>query len=624
MHLILQCYIEIEKEGDHLESNFCLESQEDDAIFIESIIREEQITTYYQPIVNLRSGEVLGYEALSRGPEKTPYYSPLVLIERAKVHQKTWELEMLFRKKALERLNEIKQDKLLFINVDPDIIKTNEFKSGLTKEYLNSIGGEEKSIVFEITERTAINDYEAFYKILENYRSQGYQIAIDDVGAGYSGMKTINEIRPNYIKIDMDLIRNIDKDAFKQALIKAFVDTSMITNIKIIAEGIETKEELKTLIILGVHAGQGYYLKKPSDQFGEIESEVLVRIRDYNKISNNLNEYSKEYHFISNLITSHENLVYESMTPCITVKHYLDKSNLKSVCICENNRPVGIVMKHNMDATMSGQYGYSLYSNKQVSKVMNSKPLVVDLYTPIHVVAKSAMERSDETIFDDIVITKSSRYYGMVSMKRIFEYTLMYEKNNAKESNPLTGLPGNPIIARVLKDLVSYETNSCILYVDINEFKVYNDVYGFERGDDMIQYVSRIIQEVVKTRFPYSSFIGHIGGDDFLVVVNGEHADYLQIAQQMMHRFEEDKKTFFSKSHFDSGAIEAEDRFGIKRHLALTSISISGIFGDLSSYETPEILSEALANIKKIVKKSGKSDYALMPVCLPETEFESA
>ena len=597
-----------------MKSIYTIQPLEEDTLTLEAIILGEQITTYYQPIVNLRSGDILGYEALSRGPEQTPFYSPMALIEEAKEQNMTWELEMLFRKKALERLHEIHQDKLLFINVDPDIIKTQAFRSGLTKEYLDSVGGEEKSIVFEITERTAIHDYDAFLQVLENYRTQGYQIAIDDVGAGYSGMKTINEIRPNYIKIDMDLIRGIDKNAFKQALIKAFVDTAMITNIKIIAEGIETKEELKTLIILGVHAGQGYFLQKPSSTFHELTPEILTRIRDYNKISHNLNEYSKEYHFISNLITSHEKTVYESMTPCITVKKHLTKCNLKSVCICENNIPVGIVMKHSIDSIMSGQFGYSLYANKQISKIMNTKPLVVDLYTPIHVVAKSAMERSDDTIFDDIIVTKSSRYYGTVSMKRIFEYTLMYEKNNAKESNPLTGLPGNPIIARVLKDLVTYETHSCILYIDINEFKVYNDVYGFEKGDDMIQYVSRLIQEVVKRKFPYSSFIGHIGGDDFIIVVNGEHVDYTHLAESIMHQFESGKRPFFTEHHFEANAIEAEDRFGVKRQLALTSISVSGIYGMLTKFESPEHLSEALAAVKKRVKLSGKSDYELVPV----------
>ena len=580
----------------------------------ESILKEERITTMYQPIVNLRSGEVIGYEALSRGPEHTPYYSPLALIDKAHEVGKIWELEMLFRKKAFEQLNKLCKDKLLFVNVDPDVMKTPEFKTGLTKEYLDELGADETSIVFEITERTAIFDYEAFQGVLENYRNQGYLIAIDDVGAGYSGLKTIHEVRPNFIKIDMDLIRNIDKDAFKQALLKAFVDTSLTTNIKIIAEGIETKEEMKTLILLGVHAGQGFFLKKPSVDFETIDEDTLIRIKDYNKISKNLNEYSQEYHFISNLITSHHTHVYESMTQAITVKNHMDKVGSKSVAICENNRPVGIIMKHNLDASLSGKYGYALFSNKPISRIMNTSPLIVDFYTPINVVAKSAMERADDAIYDDVIVTKSSKYYGMVSMKKIIEYTLLFEKNNAKEHNPLTGLPGNPIINRVLTDVVAYPNTSCIYYIDINEFKIYNDVYGFEKGDYMIKYLADLLRELIKKRFPYTSFIGHIGGDDYIILLEGETQAYHEIAQSIIDHFERDKYQFFTEEHMHLNEIEAEDRFGVKRRLALTSISISGINGDLSKYKTSEALSESLAAIKKSVKKQGRSAYALNTV----------
>lgn len=577
----------------------------------ESILKDERITTMYQPIVNLRSGEVIGYEALSRGPEQTPYYSPLALIEKAHEAGKIWELEMLFRKKAFESLHKLCKDKLLFVNVDPDVMKTPEFKSGLTKEYLDEMGADETSIVFEITERTAIFDYNAFQDVLDNYRNQGYLIAIDDVGAGYSGLKTIHEVRPNFIKIDMDLVRNIDKDAFKQALLKAFVDTSLTTNIKIVAEGIETKEEMKTLILLGVHAGQGFFLKKPAVTFETIDEETLIRIKDYNKISKNLNEYSQEYHFISNLITSHNPHVYESMTHAITVKNHLDKVGSKSVAICENNRPVGIIMKHNLDSSLSGKYGYALFSNKPISRIMNTAPLIVDFYTPINVVAKSAMERTDDAIYDDVIVTKSSKYFGMVSMKKIIEYTLLFEKNNAKEHNPLTGLPGNPIINRVLTDVVAYPNSSCIYYIDINEFKIYNDVYGFEKGDYMIKYLADLLRELIKKKFPYTSFIGHIGGDDYIVLLEGGAHAYHEIAQNIIDHFESEKQQFFTDEHMIRNEIEAEDRFGVKRKLALTSISISGIHGDLSYYRTSENLSETLATIKKRVKKLGKSAYEL-------------
>jgi len=586
------------------------------SLSFQEILTEEKISTFYQPIVNLRTGEVIGYEALSRGPEHTPFYSPLALIDAAHTAEKIWELEMLFRKKALERMREMEGDKLLFVNVDPEVMKSPEFKSGLTKEYLSEMGVESTRFVFEITERTAINDYASFYNVLENYRNQGYMIAIDDVGAGYSGLKTINEVRPNFIKIDMDLIRDIDKDAFKQALIKAFVDTSLTTNIKVIAEGIETKEELKTLILLGVHGGQGYYLKKPSACFESLEDEILVRIRDYNRVSKNLSEYSSEYHYISNLINSHEFTVYESMTPCISVKNYLDKSSAQSVCICENYRPVGLITKQHMDAAMSGKYGYAVFSNRPISKIMDTAPLIVDAYTPINVVAKGAMARQDEHLYDDIIVTKSGRYLGLVSMKRIIEYTLMYEKTSAKERNPLTGLPGNPVIARVLSDAVDYISNACILYIDINEFKIYNDVYGFEKGDFMIKFLADMLVETVKRKNPHTSFIGHVGGDDFIVMISGEISEYHCIARQIIKEFEANKALFFTEEHFSNGMIEAEDRFGIVRKISLTSLSIAGIYGEIHQYKTSEKLSEALAALKKQVKKKGHSAYELMNTAL--------
>ncbi|MDK2868648.1 MAG: hypothetical protein PWP38_2963 [Clostridiales bacterium] len=592
---------------------------ESDALTFQQILEQGNISTRYQPIVNLKSGDIIGYEALSRGPMDSEFYSPLALIDKAHELGLVWELEMLFRQRALEHINALQADQYMFINVDPDVINTHEFKSGLTREYLDFIGGKETNIVFEITERTAITDYEMFQRVLENYRKQGYQIAIDDVGAGYSGLRSITEIRPNFIKIDMDLIRNIDKDFFKQALIKAFVETATTTNITIIAEGIETKEELKTLILLGVHAGQGFLLQQPQLLFTGISSAIKQKIYDYNHISFNLNQFSQAYHYISNLVNVPKETTFESMTSCETIRNYMEKECLRRVCICDHEQPVGIVMKHNLDATMSGKYGYAVFSNRPIERIMNRKPLVVDYYTPINVVAKLAMGRCDDEIFDDVVVTQSSQFFGLVSMKNIFEYTLMYEKNSAKEQNPLTGLPGNTIINRVLTDLVSSESQACVMYVDINEFKIYNDVYGFEKGDVMIKSLAEMIKSEAGQVFPQTAFVGHIGGDDFLVVCSGSEVSYEMLANRIINRFSGERSAFFSSEHNAHHQIVSEDRYGITRTFSLTSLSISGIFGDLSSYKSSDRLSEALAKLKKIVKKKGES-ASIFINCTPSTE----
>lgn len=401
-----------------------------------TIIKEKNVFTLYQPIVDLKTSDVLGYEALSRGPEGSNYYSPMALIEESARMGCTWELEMIFRQKALEGAKSMPADKMLFLNVDPNVIKSPDYRVGMTKETLDEIGIEHIKIAFELTERTMITDYPAFQCLLENYRSQGYAIAMDDVGAGYSGLKTINEIRPEYIKIDMDLIRNIDKDSFKQALIKAFVETAIHTNIKVVAEGIETKEELKMLILLGVHYGQGYYIQKPEMGFKKTSDGLVKRIEAYNQIAQNITGFAQEYHYISSLISCEKPDWYEPMTKCLTVKNHMTKSSIKSVCICENERPVGLVMKSKMDAYMSAQYGYALYSNRPISNVMNKKPLIVDRFTPISVVAKHAMERDDEELYDDVIVTQSGKLIGLVPMKKIIEYTLMYEKTVPKSIIP--------------------------------------------------------------------------------------------------------------------------------------------------------------------------------------------
>ncbi|MFL0168614.1 EAL domain-containing protein [Candidatus Clostridium helianthi] len=221
---------------------------------LENILNSKNITTVYQPIVSLLDGEIIGYEALSRGPIDSPLQNPDKLFNAAQVYNKTWELEQLCRVKAIKRATNIEKNKYLFINVDPHIFKDEKFKKGFTKEFLAEHNMSPDCIIFEITEKTCIEDYKGFKQALSNYVDQGYKIAIDDTGSGYSGLKMLNETKPHYVKIDMDLIRDINEDSFKQSLVECFVKLSEATNMKLIAEGIETEEELRTLVNLGVYA----------------------------------------------------------------------------------------------------------------------------------------------------------------------------------------------------------------------------------------------------------------------------------------------------------------------------------------------------------------------------------
>ncbi len=581
-----------------------MQPSNEESYLFHTILERGLVETHFQPIVNLKNGEIIGYEALSRGPKDSALASPIALIEMAQQLGRLWELEMLFRQKALESARGLLVGQKMFINVDPNVIKDPKFQTGLTQESLISLGISMKCIVFEITERTAIHDYDSFVNILDHYRKQGYVIAIDDAGAGYAGLKSMTEIRPDYVKIDMDLIRDIDKDAFKQALIRAFVEALVDTSIHLIAEGIETEDELKTLMLLGVQAGQGYYLGRPSPRFDQIISEVRKKLQSYSYLSRNLSDYAQDYHYISHLMDASHNLsTFEADTTCLVVKEYMQKTGRMSVVVTQLGYPIGLVTKASLDEKLAGQFGYALFMNRPIEHVMLASPLVVDAYTPIHIVAKKAMERPDATLYNDVILIQGQRYLGLVSMKKIIEYTLTYERDAAKELNPLSGLPGNPIINRVLSDVIHYTSDVGVLYVDINDFKVYNDVYGFERGDQMILTVSEILKHEVKSRFPYGSFIGHIGGDDFIVLVEGDFERSRFIAHAIVDAFVDRRRMFYDHEHLLQGHLSSEDRFGVVRQFKLAALSVAGFHGDLSYFESIQKFSEQLGYLKKEAKR---------------------
>lgn len=565
---------------------------------LNKILSTGSITTVFQPIISLNDGNVIGYEALSRGPKESPLYYPDKLFQSASAYNKSWELESLCRVKALEKAHNIDYDKLLFINVDPLIFKDDKFKKGFTKEFLIKHKISPESIIFEITEKTAIEDYTGFKRALDNYTEQGYQIAIDDTGSGYSGLKTLYQTKPHYIKIDMDLIRDIDKDYFKQALIKSLVTFAKSTNMKVIAEGIETEAELCTLISLNVYAGQGFFIQKPSENFDVASDESKKVIIKYNKLKNHRNNFGN--HCIGEISSFQP--YFSPDVSCEKIKNYIDKSNTRGVCIVKKDKPVGLIMKYSLDSVMASQYGFSVFSKRHIALIMDNSPLIVDYNTPVSEVSKIAIAREDSKVYDCVIVVKDSNYYGLVSIKDLLEFTTKLERNYAKELNPLTGLPGNAIIEKILNDIRTLSSKYCVLYFDLDNFKAYNDVYGFENGDKILKFTSDLLKSNLKKSFPYNSFLGHIGGDDYICVIENTIDKCEELCNKLLIDFDKNILSFFNERDILNGYIESTDRQGNRALFNITSLSIAGLYGSFNNFSSSEEIAKLATKIKKEAK----------------------
>ena len=259
-------------------------SHDKEAIIFElrRLIKEEQVTPFYQPIFFLKPFKLFGFEALSRPPTQSILANPEFLFKAALRFGLYCDLEMLCWKKILQSMPSLKESEKLFLNCNPYLVESPRFFQIKTIFEQNNF--HPKNSVLEITERSAITDFPAFYKRLRFYRDYGFGIAIDDVGGGYASLESIVETAPTVLKIDIHLVNGVSDHQVKKSLIKFIVAFCKENNIISVAEGVERKEDLMTLINLGVDAGQGYLLSRPSpnpnlfDIYNDIKARLNVNI----------------------------------------------------------------------------------------------------------------------------------------------------------------------------------------------------------------------------------------------------------------------------------------------------------------------------------------------------------
>lgn len=234
-----------------------------DVLNLQRILDGGQVHTVYQPVVDLARRCVLGFEALSRIPRRR-FPSPDAMFKAAHESDSLWKLERLCRGRALDGLPAMSDEQVLFLNLEPASIQDPELRHGAFVERLAEVGLTPGRIVLEITEHTAVEDFEATRLLLHELRNTGYRLAMDDVGSGYAGLQAIAEIAPDFIKVDMSLVRNIHAHPIKRELISTIRRFSDNTGITLVAEGVESAEELASLKQVGVRCAQGFLFARPA------------------------------------------------------------------------------------------------------------------------------------------------------------------------------------------------------------------------------------------------------------------------------------------------------------------------------------------------------------------------
>jgi EAL domain-containing protein (putative c-di-GMP-specific phosphodiesterase class I) len=246
---------------------------------LRQVLDGERIRTVYQPVVDMVERRVVGFEALTR-PPREQFETPDLLFKVAHEQGVLWELERLCRQRALEKLPPLEPNQLLFLNIEPDSIYDPQLLQGSFLRHIEKAGLAPASVVLEITEHSAVNDFATLRRALEELRATGFRLAMDDVGSGYSNLQAIAEMRPDYLKADMALVRDLHLDPFKRELISTIRRFADNTGIVLVAEGVECIAELRSLAETGVRCAQGFLFARPASPPDQPDWSSLSRLSD--------------------------------------------------------------------------------------------------------------------------------------------------------------------------------------------------------------------------------------------------------------------------------------------------------------------------------------------------------
>ncbi|HVL99571.1 MAG TPA: GGDEF domain-containing protein [Egibacteraceae bacterium] len=480
----------------------------------------------YQPIVHLGSGAVIAYEALAR-PRHAAAGDPLVYfaaLERAGLRL---DGERQAVRAAVEGTGGKEPRAKLFVNVSPTTLVDPRFDIDELLEGALRSGLSATDLVVEVTESEAIHDLEALGRKARRLRHLGIGLAVDDAGAGHASFRVITRLRPSYIKLDRDLVTGVDADGPRHAFIDAMVRFSRQIGSRLIAEGIETDFELVSLAGLGVEAGQGYYLARPT--IGQFVMPSRAARRAIASAAQRLQLGAAQV-TIGELARP-ATVVDPGLPVRDAYARFVSDPSLGMLVVAHpgprRTRLAGQLARRAVEQRyIAGLDDWTRVSDVTVGEVADRQPLTVEASLDLVEVAAIMAARDPAEATDDIVVTDPrGDVVGVVSVRDVLRTLAGVRHQGVEDVNPVSGLVGRGWVEAELRRRLDSGEATTMLFVDLDGFRRVNDLGGFAAGDEVIRSLARCLAGVAAG--VEDAAVAHVSGDHFLLLVSPRRHDEL-------------------------------------------------------------------------------------------------
>jgi len=570
------------------------------------ILQERLLRPRYQPVVDLSHSRIYGHESLIRGPADTALHFPDALFAEARRQGLHPQLELASFRAGAQGFQDNDAAGKLFLNLSGSALihYWTLWGDDMPLRLLKDCTLPPSSIIVELTEQDPLSDHMGeLGSAFACLRERGMRIALDDYGVGNSNLQLWSEMQPDLVKIDRYFFEGIGQSDRKQNMVRAILKVAQHLGTAIVAEGIETAEDLAVVRELDIRYAQGWFLGRPEET---LLTELTAPLRDSLRVRSPapLSQRSAGGTAASLRVEAPAALLNQHTNDDVH-RLFIEHKNMHAVAVVDgDNRPVGIINRRDFSEHYAQRYTRELFGRDACSTFMNGEPVLVDLNVSIDQLSHVLISEDQRYLMDGLIITRDGRYDGLATGETLVRSVTEMRIEAARYANPLTSLPGNIPISRHIATLLEDAADFTICYGDLNNFKPFNDVYGYWRGDDMIMLTAEVVKRHCD---PLRDFVGHVGGDDFVVLFRSP--DWVQRVQRIIAEFNEQAMDLYDDQGRHNEGIEAEDRYGVPRFFPFVTLGVGALTVTPSLCERirPEDIASAAAHVKHKVKHGNLS-----------------
>ncbi|MGJ7574665.1 EAL domain-containing protein [Variovorax sp. RB2P76] len=534
------------------------------------------ILPFFQPIVDLRQGTIFGHEALVRGPASTALHNPEALLAQAASESRLTEFELHCVEIVLTAWSRLDDPGRLFVNLSPDALTAAMGGVGSAcwlERMLARCDIAARDITVELTEQRATGCAEALQRAVQALHAMGARIALDDFGEGHSNLRRWRDLQPDLVKLDKQLTRGIASSPQSVELVRAIVAFGHAMGTELIAEGVEDAQDLRVLRDLGIAYGQGFLLGQPAPALQPtLPAAVAQLVRDTRIAVMPHAAQPSQPHVLRSLSVIQAPAL-SPQTPIDEVSALFQKHpELHALAVVDKGCPVALINRQSFMNDYARMYFREVHGRRPCLSYGSQSPRIVEREDNVESLLGILMSEDQRYLSEGFIVTHKKHYIGLGRGDQLVRAVTEARIEAARHANPLTFLPGNIPINIHIARLLDGGADFAACYADLNHFKVFNDHYGYWRGDEMILLLARVAAQHAD---PHRDFVGHIGGDDFLVLF--QSPDWQRRCSAVIDDFNRQARDLYDEADRQAGGIEGEDRQGVVRFTPFSTLAIGAV-----------------------------------------------